>query len=307
VAPEDYDQFARECDSALPSLGLRLPAHDSEGHQPPRNLGLRPNFELFSVLPFLTLRWHPGHVQQAEGPEGPSSSETASAPVVGDQPSLTPPTAETPAASPGAPPGYGPGSFPGYGPPPGQAPPPWYGWAGWPPTGPWASPSGPYRSGFSRVLHSALAAWIVAGVLALAVVGLSVDLATQSTQSPASAHVVTPFGGPGTQFKGPGFFGRGLGNLAVAGTVASVGTGTFTVTATSGQTVTVDEQSSTTYESGGSSASSSVVVKGARVVVQGTRSGNTVTATSVVVLPAGGFGAGGQGPGQFGAGRGPVG
>lgn len=240
-------------------------------------------------------------MQEVEGPPGSSSSETTSAAEVGGQPGSTPPTAETPAASPGASPGYGPASFPAYGPPPGQAPPPWYGWAGWPPTGPSASPSGPSRRGFSRVLHSALAAWIIAGVLALAVVGLSVDL---TTQGPTSARVVTPFGRPGAPSTGPGFFGGGFGNLAVAGTVASVGTRSFTVTATSGQTVTVDEQSSTTYYSGATSSSSSVVVKGARVAVQGTRSGNTVTATHVVVLPAGGFGAGALGPGPFGAGRG---
>jgi hypothetical protein len=74
--------------------------------------------------------------------------------------------------------------------------------------------------------------------------------------------------------------------MGVAGTVESVGASSFTVAARSGQTVTVDEQSSTTYDNGGTSSSSSVVVKGATVVVLGTRSGNTVTATRVVVLPA---------------------
>ena len=77
------------------------------------------------------------------------------------------------------------------------------------------------------------------------------------------------------------------------------------MTATSGQMVTVDEQSSTTYYSGATSASSSVVVKGARVVVQVTRSGNTVTATHVNVLPAGGFRASARRPGPFGANREP--
>jgi hypothetical protein len=242
-------------------------------------------------------------VSDVEEPAGPSSSEITDAAEVGGQPASTPPTAETPAASPGASPAHGPAWFPGYGPPPGQPPPPWYGWAGWPPTGPWASPSGPSRRGFSGFVHSALAAWIVAGVLALTVVGLSVDLATQ----PTSVRVVTPFTRPSTPFTGPGSFGQGFGNLAVLGTVASVGTRSFTVTAASGQTVTVDEQSSTTYYSGTTSASSSVVVTGSRVVVQGTRSGNTVNATRVVVLPAGGFGAGTLNPGPFGVGRGPLG
>ena len=78
----------------------------------------------------------------------------------------------------------------------------------------------------------------------------------------------------------------------MVGTVASVGTDSFTVTSFSGQSITVDEQSSTTYYSGGASASASAVVQGVRVMVQGSRSGNTVTATRVVVLPSGGFGSG---------------
>ena len=95
--------------------------------------------------------------------------------------------------------------------------------------------------------------------------------------------------GPGGQ--GPGIFGR-LGSAAVVGSVASVDTNSFTVSSRSGQTVTVQEQSSTVYYSGLTEASASVVVQGARVVVQRTRSANTVTATSVTVLPAGRFGPG---------------
>jgi hypothetical protein len=73
----------------------------------------------------------------------------------------------------------------------------------------------------------------------------------------------------------------------VIGTVASVGSDRFTLTARSGQVVTVDEQSSTTYYSGGKSTSSSAVAKGDIVLVQGSRNGNTVAATRVNVLPAG--------------------
>jgi hypothetical protein len=57
-----------------------------------------------------------------------------------------------------------------------------------------------------------------------------------------------------------------------------------------GTTVTVNEQSSTTYYSGMTSATASIVVNGARVVVQGARNGNVVTAMRVIVLPSGGFG-----------------
>ncbi len=78
----------------------------------------------------------------------------------------------------------------------------------------------------------------------------------------------------------------------MAGTVSNVSSTNFTVTDRSGQAVTVDEQSSTTYFNGRTSASSSIVTSGARVLVRGTRQGNTVTATSVIVLPSGGFGPG---------------
>jgi len=146
----------------------------------------------------------------------------------------------------------------------------------------------------SGILHNAVAGWIVAAALALAVAGLSAALVSGS---PNPVGASTPFrgSGPGSSRPfgaGPGFSGRSFSNLSVFGTVASVGTGKFTVTDNSGGTVTVTEQSSTTYDRDGSSTSSSAVVTGVRVAVQGTRSGNAVTATQVTVLPAGGFGTG---------------
>ena len=54
----------------------------------------------------------------------------------------------------------------------------------------------------------------------------------------------------------------------------------------------MDEQSSTTYISPAGTASPSEVVVGALVAVQGTRNGNTVTASRVIVL--GRRGVGGQ-------------
>lgn len=178
---------------------------------------------------------------------------------------------------------------PGYAPPPGQGPPPGYGWVGWPEPGPYAVPSGSGHRGVSGILRNTTAAWIVAGVLALTVAGLSAALAAGSS---SPARISTPIGGfapgSGRSFGGrPGFSGGTFSNLGVFGTVASVGTDSFTVTGRSDQTVTVDEQSSTTYYSGATSTSSNAVVTGARVAVQGTRSGDTVTATRVTVLPAG--------------------
>jgi hypothetical protein len=68
------------------------------------------------------------------------------------------------------------------------------------------------------------------------------------------------------------------------------------MTTRSGQTLTVNEQSSTTYYNGATSASQSVVATGDWVVVQGSRIGTTITATQVVVLPTGAVVPGGPGP-----------
>jgi hypothetical protein len=55
-----------------------------------------------------------------------------------------------------------------------------------------------------------------------------------------------------------------------------------------GQQVTVNEASSTTYQKGTSSTSVSAVATGQRVLVLGTTSGTTITATQVIVQPTGG-------------------
>ncbi len=51
--------------------------------------------------------------------------------------------------------------------------------------------------------------------------------------------------------------------------------------------VTVNEASATTYENGTSSTSASAITKGENVLVLGTTSGTTITATQVTVEPAG--------------------
>ena len=168
------------------------------------------------------------------------------------------------------PPGSGEGTAPGapYGYPPTMPGPPPY----WAPQKP-------------RLWANATVAWVVAGVLAVTVVGLSVGLASKSSTSPAAVP-------PRTSSPLPGRGGAGgfLGSLAVVGTVNAVEAHSFTVTDRTGATVTVNEQSSTTYYNGRTSATASAVVSGARVLVQGSRSGSTVTATSVVVRQGGGLG-----------------
>jgi hypothetical protein len=69
--------------------------------------------------------------------------------------------------------------------------------------------------------------------------------------------------------------------------VGSVSTSSFTLTTSAGQKVTVNEASSTTYENGTSSTSASAITKGQNVLVLGTTSGTTITATHITVEPTG--------------------
>jgi hypothetical protein len=58
-----------------------------------------------------------------------------------------------------------------------------------------------------------------------------------------------------------------------------------------GQTVTVNETPSTTYQQGTSSTSADAVTMGETVLVLGTTNGTTISATQVIVRPAGDYGA----------------
>jgi hypothetical protein len=197
--------------------------------------------------------------------------------------------------------GSGGGSQPTSGPSLGEVPsdvgipppaPPW--WMAAP--GQWPStplpPQATRGRQFPRLLSSRMAGWVVAALLACAVVGLSIVVATTpsatTARSPANrvpAGGLVPGGGPFA-----GRFGAGLGGAS--GTVDSVAASSFTMTTRAGQKMTADELSSTTYRNGASSASASAVTSGARVLVFGSTSGSTIKATQVIVLPtgAGGFG-----------------
>jgi len=166
-------------------------------------------------------------------------------------------------------------------------------------------PVGPRADRSKRLLANRTTGWVAAGVLACAVVGLSVALATTSSSptAPFRNGVTAPgrFGGvptPGRSYFGGGpFAGRfGPGAGAVSGTVDSVSALRFTMTTNTGRKLTVDEQSSTTYRTRTGSASASAVTHGARVVVVGSTSGSTLKAKQVVVLPAGGGYIGFPGP-----------
>jgi hypothetical protein len=69
-----------------------------------------------------------------------------------------------------------------------------------------------------------------------------------------------------------------------------VATSSFTMSTSTGQKVTIDEVSSTTYRKGTSSTSASAITTGEYVLVLGTTSGTTITATQVIVQLTGGVG-----------------
>jgi len=163
----------------------------------------------------------------------------------------------------------------------------------------------PQPSRWSRAWHllsSRLGGWIVAAALGCAVIALSIALAV-APSSAGSGQAGGPGGaGPGAGAAGGGAAGGAAPGGAAAGgganarsgpaaggttgTVDSVTGSTFTVTTSGGQKVTVNEGSTTTYEKGTSPASASAITAGQPVLVLGTVSSTTISATQVVVQPA---------------------
>lgn len=128
----------------------------------------------------------------------------------------------------------------------------------------------------------------VAAVVMAAVIGLSVGLTTShsaSAQQLVSANHSsgrTGFGGGGANARsGPAAGGA-------SGTVGAVSKSSFTMTTSAGQSVTVDETTSTKYLKKTSSISASAIKKGEPVLVLGTVSGTTIKATQVIVQGTGG-------------------
>ena len=133
---------------------------------------------------------------------------------------------------------------------------------------------------------------IVVGVAAIAVGGGSygiVSAATSSGSAPASsASPGASSGSSGGPASGGGGSNARSGPAAggSVGTVSSLSASGFTLTTSAGQKVTVKEASSTSYEKGTTSATVSAVTAGEPVLVLGTTSGTTITATQVIVQPA---------------------
>ena len=129
------------------------------------------------------------------------------------------------------------------------------------------------------------------GIIALTLTGAAVGLvacgtaaATTSPAPPAagSGSAAGPLsGGGGSNARsGPAAGGS-------SGTVNGVSASSFSLSTAAGQKVTVDEASSTTYEMNSAATSASAITTGEAVLVLGTTSGTTITATQVVVQPSG--------------------
>ncbi len=107
--------------------------------------------------------------------------------------------------------------------------------------------------------------------------------ATTATSASAISGQHLPRSGGSNARSGPAAGGS-------SGTVDSVAPASFTIMTSTGQTVTINEASSTTYQNGTSSSSASAIVKGESVLVLGTTNGTTITASQVVVQPTNGGG-----------------
>jgi hypothetical protein len=147
--------------------------------------------------------------------------------------------------------------------------------------------------GFQHMFSRKLTRSIVVGAAAIAVAGGSYGIVSAAsgggsgTASSGSAPASSGSAG-GSGFGGGGSNARsGPAAGGASGTVGSVSTSGFTLTTSAGQKVTVSEASSTTYQKGTNSASASAVTAGEPVLVLGTTNGTTITATQVIVQPAG--------------------
>ena len=132
----------------------------------------------------------------------------------------------------------------------------------------------------SRKLIGSIA--VVAMVIGLAAAAYAIQVSGSSALAVAPSAPGSGGGGSNAR-SGPAAGGT-------AGIVDSVSASGFTVSTATGQKVTVNEASSTTYQQGTSPASASAITTGETVLVLGTTSSTTITATQVVVQPTGDYG-----------------
>ena len=133
---------------------------------------------------------------------------------------------------------------------------------------------------FSRKLIGSIA--VVAMVIGVAAAAYAIQVSGSGALAAAPSGPGSGGGGSNAR-SGPAAGGT-------AGIVDSVSASGFTVSTATGQKVTVNEASSTTYQQGTSSASASAITTGETVLVLGTTSSTTITATQVIVQPTGDYG-----------------
>jgi hypothetical protein len=127
---------------------------------------------------------------------------------------------------------------------------------------------------------------VIVGAAAIVVAGGSYGIvsAASSTSRPAAASA-SPAGSPGLGGGANARSGPAAGGAS--GTVTTVSASGFTMTTSAGQKVTVDEAPATTYRKGTAAVSPSAITTGEPLLVLGTTSSTTITATQVIVQPAG--------------------
>ena len=142
-------------------------------------------------------------------------------------------------------------------------------------------------TGVRRLLSNIRSRWIMPAALMCAVIGLSAACGPSSATATSPSATAAGSGSAG----GLGSNARsGPASGGASGTVGSVSRSSFTLSTSAGQKVTVNEVSSTTFQNGTSSTSASAITTGEDVLVLGTTSGTTITATQVIVQPIGGGG-----------------
>jgi hypothetical protein len=143
---------------------------------------------------------------------------------------------------------------------------------------------------FSRRLTRSIA--IGASALAIGGGAYGIVSATAGTGAGAATAAASPSATSGQPVARSGGSNARSGPAAggSSGTVESVSTSSFTISTAAGQEVTVNKSASTTYQNGTSPTSASAVTKGEGVLVLGTTSGTTITASQVIVQPPGGVG-----------------
>ena len=129
--------------------------------------------------------------------------------------------------------------------------------------------------------------WLMATTLVASAIVLTACSTSSATPTSPSASAGSGSGGdPGSG--GTGSNARsGPAAGGSAGAVTSVATGSFILTTSAGQKVTIEEASSTAYENGSRSTSSSAITTGESVLVVGTTNGTTIAAAQVVVQSTG--------------------